>query len=151
MRTENQFYQYEEIDISRWVHIKPLLDELQADHHERWPKKYAETVVLDKERYAKSFGIGCFVDGQMIGLCWGNMNDTGRTSPIAWVEDFIVSKGWRYQGIGTKLFRQFREVAKQRGATGLELCTESANADALQFYWRENLAPTCYIFRQTFE
>lgn len=51
-----------------------------------------------------------------------------------YVDDLVVTKDMRSQGLGAKLLAHARQVAADEGCQGLRLCTGIDNKDAIRFY-----------------
>ncbi len=61
---------------------------------------------------------------------------TALGTPVAWVEDVVVSENARGRGIGQHLMQGALELARQRGCRRLTLLTDRANQGAQRFYAR---------------
>lgn len=59
---------------------------------------------------------------------------TAEGAPSAWVEDMVVSRDWRIQGIGRALLAAALDWARGRGATRAQLLVDLDNAPALGYY-----------------
>lgn len=127
-------YTYKFITVAEWKDIEPLLMELHRYHHERWPNVYSASTELKKEGYADYFGVACYHEQRMIGLCWGYFNTIGRANKVVWIEDFIVSPAYQANGIGGELMKMFEHQARYQGAEAIELHTVAENAHAVGIY-----------------
>ena len=65
---------------------------------------------------------------------------TAEGAPSAWIEDVVVQRNLRGQGIARLLLRELLAWARQHGATRAQLLADNANRPALDFYrhigWR---------------
>ena len=65
---------------------------------------------------------------------------TAEGAPSAWIEDVVVQRNLRGQGIARLLLRELLAWARQHGATRAQLLADNANQPALDFYrhigWR---------------
>ncbi len=79
------------------------------------------------------------LDGdQFVGYTAGAMNDPEddliNLAPGFHVDDIVVAKSHRGQGIGRQLLDAIGEYAKEQGAKSIELNVLSANVEAQAFY-----------------
>ena len=58
----------------------------------------------------------------------------GQCQPFMVIEDFIVDKDCRQQGIGTALINKMEEYAKERGCSNIVFVTETERTGAIKFY-----------------
>lgn len=54
-----------------------------------------------------------------------------------YVDDLVITKDMRSQGLGHLLLDHARKVAMEEGCTGMRLCTGIENEDARRFYERK--------------
>jgi GNAT superfamily N-acetyltransferase len=74
-------------------------------------------------------------DGQVIGLCTvQTLISTVEGGPVGLLEDMLVARHCRRQGIGQALLQAALEWAADRGLTRLQLLAEADNRSALEFY-----------------
>lgn len=66
---------------------------------------------------------------------------TWKGRPGVYVQDLVVSPGFRGQDIGRKLLRETARVAAAQGATHLKLAVDAQNLSAQAFYVRMGLKP----------
>ena len=91
-------------------------------------------------------------EARVIGLCCAQLViSTAQGGYSAWVEDLIVDKNYRHQGIGQALLQAILDWAKQQGVTRAQLLVDRDNQPALAFYkaqkWREtHLEARQYFF-----
>ncbi len=75
--------------------------------------------------------------GQVVGMATGQLVvSTAEGGLSAWLEDVIVQRELRGQGIGRLLILAVEEWAAARGASRLQLLADAGNAAALAFYRR---------------
>lgn len=75
--------------------------------------------------------------GQVVGMATGQLVvSTAEGALSAWIEDVIVQRELRGQGIGRLLILAIEEWAAARGASRLQLLADAGNAAALAFYRR---------------
>jgi len=67
---------------------------------------------------------------------------TAEGAPSAWVEDVVVRKDWRGQGLGRALLDAVLAWARTQGAVRAQLLADLDNAPALAFYDRVGWQPT---------
>ncbi len=58
----------------------------------------------------------------------------GDCRPYMVVENFIVDRDFRRQGMGEKLFRSIEKIARERGCSQIILITDHDRKDAIRFY-----------------
>ncbi|MBN2418379.1 MAG: GNAT family N-acetyltransferase [Deltaproteobacteria bacterium] len=74
-------------------------------------------------------------EGELIGMCSAQtLISTAEGARAAMVEDMIVSKRYRGQGIGKMIMDEIVEWAKRTGKTRLQLLADRNNTRALWFY-----------------
>lgn len=59
---------------------------------------------------------------------------TAEGAPSAWVEDMVVARAWRAQGLGRRLLDAALEWAKGKGATRAQLLIDLDNVPAIGYY-----------------
>ena len=67
---------------------------------------------------------------------------TAIGAPSAWVEDMVVQRPFRGQGVGKLLLEKVREWAVSKGAGRVQLLADADNAPALDFYRHLDWQPT---------
>lgn len=71
----------------------------------------------------------------VIGMCTAQLViSTAEGAYSAWVEDVVVDKEYRGNGIGKQLLDAIEVWAKGQGATRLQLLADMENQPALEFY-----------------
>ncbi|TVQ85237.1 MAG: GNAT family N-acetyltransferase [Bacteroidetes bacterium] len=87
------------------------------------------------------FGVKMAAEENIIGAVWGRLF-TARNPGYGFVSDQIpeitmaLMPGFRNQGFGTQLYRDFEKLAKESGFQKLSLSVDKANP-ACRFYLRE--------------
>lgn len=61
---------------------------------------------------------------------------TAEGAPSAWIEDMVVRRDWRSQGIGRTLLDAALDWARDQGATRAQLLVDLDNTPALGYYDR---------------
>lgn len=67
---------------------------------------------------------------------------TAIGAPSAWIEDMVVLRQFRGQGVGKLLLEKVREWAVSKGAGRVQLLADADNAPALDFYQHLDWQPT---------
>lgn len=67
---------------------------------------------------------------------------TAIGAPSAWIEDMVVQRQFRGQGVGKLLLEKVREWAVSKGAGRIQLLADADNAPALDFYRHLDWQPT---------
>ncbi len=90
-------------------------------------------------------------EGKIIGFCCVQLViSTSQGSYSAWIEDVIVAKDFRGQGIGKALLNHTINWAKQQGATRAQLLVDNQNTAAIHFYQKAGWLETQLGVRQFF-
>ena len=82
--------------------------------------------------------IGAEVDGKVVGFVIAQIRQstykiqTQRT--FAYFENIVVDENYRRKGIGTVLYQEGVKLAKEQGATSMELKVWNFNTGAINFY-----------------
>lgn len=75
------------------------------------------------------------LDGKIIGMCSAQLLiTTAEGGMAALIEDMVVHKDYRMQGIGRSLLTIIEEWALEHGAKRFELLADRNNTPALEFY-----------------
>jgi GNAT superfamily N-acetyltransferase len=77
-------------------------------------------------------------DGRVVGFC--DLEFRARlnfSEPQAWIPDLVVAEEFRSRGAGAALLRRAEEIARERGAWGMELESATWRERAHAFYERE--------------
>nr|MBF0222206.1 GNAT family N-acetyltransferase [Desulfobulbaceae bacterium] len=73
--------------------------------------------------------------GTIIGMCTGQLTiSTAEGGPALLVEDVVVTKKWRSQGVGKQLMAEVSRWAEHMGVSRLQLLADKTNSEALDFY-----------------
>lgn len=80
--------------------------------------------------------------GEVIAMCSGQLvYSTAEGGPAVWVEDMVVHRAWRAQGVGRQVLQAVLDWASARGATRAQLLADLDNQLALEYYqhlgWQE--------------
>ena len=67
---------------------------------------------------------------------------TAEGGPSAWVEDVVLEKSYRSQGIGRLLLLHINDWVRRRGAQRIQLLADVQNQSAIDFYKHLSWAPT---------
>jgi ribosomal protein S18 acetylase RimI-like enzyme len=51
------------------------------------------------------------------------------------ISSFQVHRGWQGKGLGTRMMEMIESAGKENGKVGVELCVQSTNERALEFYY----------------
>ena len=77
-------------------------------------------------------------DGRVVGFC--DLEFRARlnfSEPQAWIPDLVVAEEFRSRGAGAALLLRAEEIARERGAWGMELESATWRERAHAFYERE--------------
>ncbi len=82
----------------------------------------------------------------VIGMCTGQLTiSTAEGSASLLVEDVIVNKAWRGQGVGRQLLDRLSRWGCDQGATRMQLLADRTNKSGLDFYTRSGWQQTQLI------
>ena len=70
--------------------------------------------------------------GSMLGIICKSLY--GECAPFLVIEDFIVDKDYRQQGVGSALMEEMEDYAAKRDCTHILLVTERERKGAIKFY-----------------
>ncbi len=83
------------------------------------------------------------VDGKAVGMASAQLViSTAEGAPSAWIEDVVVQRSLRGQGIARLLLQELLAWARRHGATRAQLLADNANLPALDFYRHIGWQPT---------
>jgi ribosomal protein S18 acetylase RimI-like enzyme len=86
------------------------------------------------------------VEDRIVGMCSVQMLiSTAQGSPCGLIEDMIVDRKFRGQGIGSGLLDSACEWAAEEGATRMQLLADRENVEALDFYEKQGWEKTQLI------
>ena len=82
-------------------------------------------------------------DGRAVGMASAQLViSTAQGGPSAWIEDVVVQRALRGQGIARLLLSELLAWAQRHGATRAQLLADNANTPALDFYRHIGWEPT---------
>ena len=87
----------------------------------------------DNDHYIQ---LSALKEGNLVGSILGIVCESlyGKCEPFLVIEDFIVDKNYRHQGIGTALIEELEKRVKQKGCSYVILVTEKERKGAISFY-----------------
>ncbi len=131
--------QAEQADIPQLTELLKVLFSIEKDFifNEEKQRKGLQ-LLIDDER---SSVFAAEHAGDIIGMCTGQLTvSTAEGGPSLLVEDVVVAKERRSQGVGRRLVEELSEWARHRGVSRFQLLADKANTKALGFYmntgWR---------------
>lgn len=69
----------------------------------------------------------------------------GQCEPFLVMEDLIVKKGYRSNGIGTQLVQELEAIAKEKGCCQIQFITETIRRDTVAFYKSLGYNPSSHV------
>jgi GNAT superfamily N-acetyltransferase len=105
-------------------------------------ERAAGEVVTSPETYRRDLESGWFellvADhyGEILGIALGHRAYSTWKGRIYYLDDLVVGESWRGRGIGLRLFEDFADMARRRGASLLKWQVLDWNEPALRFYRR---------------
>ena len=99
------------------------------------PLGYFEKIMNDEN----SFKYGYVLDDKIVGVIIGSRQVTNsipilKSRDIYFIDDIVVDKNYRRQGIARELYHFLLEKAKLENIDSIELVVWSFNKDAINFY-----------------
>lgn len=83
---------------------------------------------------------------QIIGMCSAQiLVSTAEGGMAALIEDMVVAKSYRGEGLGKKLLRSIEKWAAKKGAKRMQLLADGNNINALDFYKKQKWSATQLI------
>lgn len=85
-------------------------------------------------------------DGQVVGMATvQTLISTAEGGRVGLVEDVIVDRAFRNQGVGARLLEEIEDWSRKAGLTRLQLLADRDNQPALDFYSARGLSRTRLI------
>ncbi len=85
----------------------------------------------------------CEIEGQVVGMCTVQiLISTAEGGKAGLLEDLVVAKSWRGQGLGAALLAAAEAWSVKQGLTRLQLLADATNGLALGFYRRQGWSGT---------
>lgn len=83
--------------------------------------------------------LGADIDGNLAGICVMTIREPSKNPCVisrirGYIDDICVNKKYRCRGIGTALYNEAVQRARQFGADSIELMVWDFNKPALEFY-----------------
>jgi ribosomal protein S18 acetylase RimI-like enzyme len=86
-------------------------------------------------------------DGKVIGFCSVEVNSCfWREGLVGYINELVVDKQWRRQGIGTELLQNAFNYAKTRGCKSVELDSAFYRKEAHELYLKLGFEKRAYLF-----
>ena len=133
------------------IHLQARPDLFIPLTHPLPEKTYQEMISSDQ---AICLAAECCEDAeqknQIIGICFVSMRNhcCMVDSLTAYMEDLCVDEHYRHLGVGHQLFEQAEKLAKEKGATRLDLMVWDFNHSTIDFYRAMGMTPQRYIFEK---
>jgi len=128
-------------DIPAMVNLLSELFAIEVDFQINIEKQQRGLQMLMDSRNAAVFVAES--NEQIIGMCSLQiLISTSQGSKVGLIEDVVVTKNWRGQGVGRELLEAAKIWGRTRGLTRLQLLADKFNQRALNFYQKEYWQPT---------
>ena len=115
--------------------VLALIDEYDRPRSP-WPSEAVVGGIYETIRASGGCVVGAFLGGNIVGTCTvnlcANLSWSGR--PYAIIENVIVAKAYRSQGIGKAVLRYATKFAEDAGCYKVALMTGSRNPATHKFY-----------------
>lgn len=128
-----------------------LLEELFTLESDFRPDRAAQLrglgLILDNPALGRLFVLR--VDGKVAGMANALITvSTALGAPVLLLEDVIVSRAHRGQGLGRRLIEHVLAWARQQGLKRVTLLADKDNAPALAFYDKLGFEPSAMVVRR---
>ena len=115
--------------------VLDLIDEFDRASDSR-PSKDKLLDILNQISEGGGAVLGAEIDGQIIGTCTvvicPNLSRSGR--PYAMIENVVVARGSRLQGVGKALMKEADSMAREAGCYKIALMTGANREESFKFY-----------------
>jgi GNAT superfamily N-acetyltransferase len=129
------FKEANESDIDDLVSLLSDLFTIEKDFNPDLSKQKTGLNLLVKNHTSATIQVAKNASGKVIGMVTAQLViSTAQGAASAWVEDMVVDKKHRGQGIGRQLLQRTLDWAKERGATRAQLLVDLENTEALGYY-----------------
>ena len=127
------------------LHLDARPDLFIPLEHPLPPEQYQEMVGSNR-----AICLAAEQDGQIAGICFVTIRNKSCMveDTIAYLDDLCVDERFRHCGIGKALMERAQQLAKEKGASRLDLMVWEFNRAALQFYRSLGMEPQRYIFEK---
>lgn len=127
------------------LHLQARPDLFLPLEHPIPPEQYAKTLQSDR-----AICLAAEQDGQIIGICFVSLRSKSLMveDTVAYLDDLCVDQHFRHLGIGKALLQHAQQLAREKGASRLDLMVWEFNQDAAQFYRALGFTPQRYIFEK---
>lgn len=127
-----------EIRLVKEAEVEKVLDLIDGYERRQAPRPSIDELQAIYASILQSGGciVGAFIDSDMIGTCTVNLcpNLSWSGRPYAIIENIIVSKAHRNQGLGKALLGYGKEFAQRAGCYKVALMTGSKEPATHKFY-----------------
>lgn len=125
--------------------IKQLVDQIHDLHLKNRPDIYQEGNPMPRGVFDKylndnnALNYVYILNDKIVGLLMATKKEVGtipimKKRTICFIEDIVVDKNYRKQGIGKKLYNHLKEVSKKNRINAIELNVWGFNQNAIDFY-----------------
>ncbi len=124
-----------EDDIPRICDLLSELFSIESDFAADREKQARGLGLLLQDRSGSSLVVVAETDGEVIGVCSvQTLISTAEGGPAGLLEDLIVQKQYRGNGIGSQLLARISRWCMTKNISRLQLLRDSENNNALAFY-----------------
>ena len=122
-------------DIPELVQLLAELFSIEKDFKPDATKQIIGLELLIKNARQGVIKVARHSEGYIVGMVSAQLViSTAQGAPSAWVEDMIISKNYRAEGLGRVLLDAVLRWAKDKGATRAQLLVDTDNAPAIGYY-----------------
>ncbi len=126
-------------DLNALANLLAELFSIEADFSHDAGRQLEGLQLLLRHNQARLWVAESEDNGRVVAMCSVQvLISTAEGAKVGLIEDLIVTKDYRYQGIGQLLLKQVMEWAESQGLKRLQLLADKDNRDALEFYAGQN-------------
>lgn len=146
-----------ELQLNEYSEIDNLMQQLHRFHFDNRPDlSFDLEHPYSKEEYEKLLAdknvisIAAEENGKTIGICFVTIRHKSNMvpMPIAYMDDLIVDKAFRHQGVAKALFAEAKNQAKLLSAKRMDLMVWSFNESAMKLYESLGMKVQRYIYEK---
>lgn len=122
-------------DIMQMCGLLAELFAIEADFFSDREKQKSALTALVTDRLNSSLTVVAVKGDQVIGMCSvQTLISTAEGGPAGFVEDVIILREYRGQGVGTAMLEVLLSWCRARGMTRVQLLADKNNEKAIAFY-----------------
>lgn len=142
--------------INDYDEINRLTKEIAQFHKEIMPERFKDILVkdYDKDTFLEEVNNPSDLwlvarDGdKVVGTLLVYITSDSTNTIFAYIDNLMVDKDYQSKGVGSKLYLEACNFAKEQNVNLLQLDVWADNKNALQFYQNHGMSPLRYILKK---